>query len=103
MLRPVYVLVFALLTTPALADKIDGDWCSPDGRHFTIAGSNITTAEGRALTGDYGRHFFAYEIPAPDVKAGARVEMALADEFTVYLRIGPEGATEVWKRCGPTS
>jgi hypothetical protein len=101
--RLAYALVFALFATPALADKIDGDWCAADGRHFSIAGPNITTAEGRALTGDYRRHFFAYEIPAPEANAGARVEMALADELTVYLRVGPDGPTQVWKRCNPTS
>ena len=31
---------------PALADAIDGAWCSPDGKHLKIAGRKIHRANG---------------------------------------------------------
>ena len=103
MRRIVLACLLASAATPALADKIDGDWCFADGRHFSIDGPTIVTERGRTLAGDYRRHFFAYVIPPPEAQAGVAVEMALADENTVYLRVGRDGPTETWKRCSPTS
>jgi hypothetical protein len=103
MRRLALVLASVCFAAPALADRIDGDWCFPDGRHFTIDGPKITTATGQRLNGDSRRHFFSYVVPPPDAKAGAVVQMALADEETVHLSVGSEGPTETWKRCSPTS
>ena len=38
--------ILAALATPAAADAIDGNWCSPDGRHFFIQGPSIVTEDG---------------------------------------------------------
>ena len=103
MRRLIFAAPLMLTASAALADKIDGDWCAADGRHFSIKGPRIVTERGQSLTGDYRRHSFSYVLPPPESQAGATVEMALADEFTVYLRIGSDGPTETWKRCSPTS
>ena len=92
----------ALSATPAFADKIDGDWCAADGRHFFIDGPKIVTERGQTLQGDYRRHYFSYAIPEPAQDAGQRVRMALLDEFDVQVRAG-DAPVEIWKRCSPTS
>jgi hypothetical protein len=56
---PIAVLMFCAAATPALADRIDGDWCAADGRNLSINGANIKTPGGAAITGDYARHEFA--------------------------------------------
>jgi transposase InsO family protein len=88
--------------TPAFADKIDGDWCAADGRHFFIDGPKIVTERGQTVQGDYRRHYFSYAIPEPAKDAGQVVRMALLDEFDVDVTAG-DATVERWKRCSPTS
>jgi len=84
----------------AWADKIDGDWCFGDGRHFSIDGPRIVTPLGSHISGDYARHAFSYVVPAPEPAAGQTVRMLLLNENTVDLSLGG-GATETWHRCSP--
>ena len=95
-------LGFVLLgATPAKADAIDGDWCSPTGaRHLYVEGPQIITPAGAMLAGNYTRHSFAYVAPSGEVEAGKRVAMRLVDDYTMLFF--PEGASqaEVWVRCG---
>jgi hypothetical protein len=94
-------------STQAWADVIDGHWCSPDGRRFSIQGPAIVTPAGTRTQGDYSRHFFSYVVPPNDPQAGQTVSMVLVNEETVHLRIGAtpsyssDGPTEIWHRCGP--
>lgn len=88
-----------LAAAPALADRIDGHWCSPGGLRLTIAGPSITTPGGARIAGDYDRHNFAYTAPAGEPAAGTRVSMALMGEDTV--RVQAPGLDPVWHRCGP--
>jgi hypothetical protein len=98
-----------LLASPARADAIDGNWCSPDQRHLAIAGPRITTPGGARIAGRYDRHGFLYTVPEGEPHAGAQVLMDLMDENTVHLRMrgGDLGEAtspvEVWKRCEMTS
>jgi hypothetical protein len=89
----------------ARADVIDGNWCNGAGRHFSIRGATIVTAEGTKTDGNYSRHAFSYTIPSPDPLAGAQVFMMLVNEQTVRLRIGvdPAAPTQTWNRCDVTS
>ena len=64
-------LAACTIGSSARADVIDGNWCGPDGRVFTITGPRIVTPAGTATTGDYSRHSFAYVVPASDPGAGA--------------------------------
>jgi hypothetical protein len=94
-----------LATSTARADVIDGSWCYPDGRHFSIHGPAIVTTFGHSLQGDYSRHHFAYVIPKPEPQAGELVTMQLMND-TIYLSVGSGQAgqdqpTEVWHRCPP--
>src|SRR5512147_696840 len=95
----------AVLSSPASADAIDGNWCHNDGRRFSIRGPEIVTPGGKRLEGNYSRHGFSYLVPSPDVGAGQTVVMTLANENTVYLRYGDtssSGAPETWLRCSPS-
>ena len=91
--------------SPAFADKIDGNWCAPDGRHFTIEGPSIVTEDGVHAEGRYTRHAFAYLIPEPSKSAGSEVSMLLLNENTVNRWVGDFSTAqiEVWKRCDVTS
>jgi hypothetical protein len=96
----------AVCASPARADKIDGDWCHLDGRHFTINYRDLTTPGGHHVTGDYGRHSFSYVVPDGEPDSGHTVNMMLVNEQTVHLRIsGGDAAapTQVFKRCEQVS
>jgi hypothetical protein len=93
--------VAALLTAwPARADAIDGDWCSPDGRHLTIKGQSVKTPGGAMLSGNYNRHAFSYVAPEQEPGGGGTVYLSLVDETTVQVRDGtPMAHPRIWKRC----
>jgi len=99
-------LALVFTATPAFADAIDGNWCHPDGRRFTIRGPAIVTPGGNSLQGNYERHYFSYPVPAAEPHAGEIVFMTLMGEYLVHLRVGKDPATagpvEEWKRCAPS-
>lgn len=95
-----------LTAVPAHADQIDGDWCSPGGKHIHIDGPKIKIPSGAHITGDYDRHGFRYVGPDGDPEAGHEVRMAQQHDglILVWRRIdGTEGAVEEWRRCQVTS
>lgn len=93
--------VFAFAAPPALADRIDGEWC--DGsRHFVINGPSIVTPGGNNITGSYGRHDFSYTIPSSEPGAGGKVEMRLINDENANVTYGSE-PPKVWRRCKVTS
>ena len=103
---PIAVMMLVLAPAAALADAIDGNWCHPDGRRFTIRGPAITTPGGAQLQGNYDRHHFSYQIPAPEPRAGESVFMTLMGEYLVHLRVCSDasraGPVEAWNRCAPS-
>ena len=99
------LLLIGTAASPVRADAIDGDWCSPDGRHLAIQGPRIMTPGGSQIAGDYTRHSFAYVAPAKERDAGQTVAMQLLNEETVRVTPKPGAAPEIWLRCKaqPTS
>lgn len=97
--HPLPVVALLACTTPALADSIDGKWCSEDGRRIDISGSSGIWGKGVSLKGDYFRYTFLFEMPAGEPDAGQKVEMRLrrADQ-KMLVRIG-DGDTKVWQKC----
>ena len=99
-------LAAALLpSTPALADRIDGNWCYKT-RAMSIDGPNIVTPGGVKMTGDYDRHGFQYTVPAGEPDAGAAVDMIQYDDNTIQVTTKQvrttgdgESRTEIWNRC----
>lgn len=103
----VAVMAFLLLpVAPALADRIDGNWCFAAGRHLSIDGPAIVTPGGKSMTGDYDRHGFRYVAPAGEADAGARIDMMQFDDDTIQVVITPPDGparTEIWNRCDLTT
>ena len=96
-------LVAVGLAGPALADAIDGEWCSDDGRHLSIQGLTIVTPGGKRMEGAYTRHSFEYTVPSPEPDAGRQTTMRLLGETRMQVRVGaPESAPMVWRRCPGT-
>lgn len=91
------------LSVPACADAIDGHWCHKDGRRFIIRGPEIITPGGKAMEGNYSRHWFSYVVPIPETGAGDTIFMTLLNENTVQTRLGETAsAQEIWIRCTPS-
>ena len=92
--------------SPAHADRIDGDWCSKDGKNLRIEGPSIRTPAGIQTTGNYTRHEFMYEPPEGDPDRGQVIMMAQVHVELMRLnRVtnGVPGETEEWRRCNVTS
>lgn len=95
--------ISACLSGPAFADAIDGNWCHQDGRRFSIRGPEIVTPGGKAVQGNYSRHYYSYVPPPPERGAGRPINMTLMNENTVHLQYGEaSGPPEVWLRCSQT-
>jgi hypothetical protein len=95
-------------TQAALADRIDGTWCSPEGRSVSIDGPNVVTSRGNAVNANYNRHHIDYAIPAgePDEGGTFRADQLNDNQIQVVL-IGasgePKGDAEIWTPCKPVS
>jgi hypothetical protein len=88
-----------LWSSAALADAIDGDWCSTtEVKQFHIEGSKIVTPAGTQTTGKYSRHAFSYIVPVGDPGAGAEIAMQLLNEEEVRVFVEKE-EPKVWRRC----
>lgn len=88
-----------LSASPALADKIDGDWCSTtEAAHFSIAGPIIITPAGTQTTGDYRRHTFSYVVPPGDPGAGQAIAMRQLNEEEILVSVDG-GEPVLWRRC----
>ncbi len=99
-----FALAIFTAPSPALADAIDGAWCSPEGKHLKIAGRKITTPGGALLDGDYSRHAFSWVAPASEPGGGDTIYMQLMNETTALVRQGtPVAQPSTWKRCEATS
>jgi hypothetical protein len=95
-------------TQAALADRIDGTWCSPDGKSVSVDGPNVVTSRGNAIFANYNRHHIDYIIPAgePDEGSQFRADQLNDNQIRVVL-IGaggePKGEVEIWTPCKPVS
>jgi hypothetical protein len=104
--RSVFTLFLGLSwTVPALADRIDGDWCSLEGgKTLTIKGPSIRIPSGAEITGEYDRHAFRYIGPEGDPEAGQEIRMRIfSDDDMGLVRIvgGAPQPEEQWLRCKP--
>jgi hypothetical protein len=107
-----FVLLTAALITAstqnALADRIDGTWCSPDGKSVSIDGCNVVTSRGNAVDANYNRHHIDYIVPAgePDEGSLFRADQLNDNQISVVLISadgGSKGNPEIWTPCKPVS
>ena len=90
--------------TPAHADQIDGQWCSPSGETMSIEGQNVVTPAGNKVTAKYARHRINYQIPAGERHAGGKIYADQIDDehirVTLIKKVQIEpGAHDTWTRC----
>jgi len=87
------------VSSPALADQIDGDWCATaEVSHFSISGSSIVTPAGTQTSGDYTRHAFSYVVPSGDPGAGEKIDMRQLNDEEILVSVAG-GEPEMWRRC----
>lgn len=95
--------------SPAMADSLDGNWCSQDGRRLLIEGGMIITPGGTEMQGDYQRHTFSYIVPENDSGAGSFVFLQQWSDEMMKVFVGADevsarqGEGEVWNRCAPAT
>lgn len=70
LLASMFVAMAMMCARGAMADVIDGNWCYPDGRHFSIRGPDIVTPAGTSAKGKWSRHSFSYQVPPPESDGG---------------------------------
>ena len=93
--------VMLTLSTPARADRIDGEWCHAS-QSLMIEGPKIRTPGGNQIQGDYSRHGFRYTVPASEPDAGSDIVMRQqSDEQMTLMR--KDKPDEIWRRCKVTS
>ena len=94
------ITLFLAGLAPAHADAIDGQWCSPKGKHLKIDGATIVTPGGTKMQGQYDRHSFTYVVPPKEPGAGTKIYMSLLGEEELDVHSGsPVTKPERWKRC----
>lgn len=92
----------------ALADKIDGTWCSPRGASVSVDRSTVITPGGNTVTANYDRHHVDFEIPAGEPDGGKRFSAdQLNDDQIRVVILDPSGASatpsEIWTPCARVS
>lgn len=105
------ILTAALIcasTQAALADRIDGTWCSPEGKSVSIDGPSVVTSHGNAVDANYNRHHIDYIIPAgePDEGGIFRADQLNDNQIQVVLIEAtgePKHNAEIWTPCKPIS
>lgn len=93
---------------PAVAEGLDGHWCSPDGQRITVDGPNVITPGGQKTIGAYSNENFYFKLPEKEWHAGSVIWMELKSESTVRVSTvsknqngpPPHG---LWKKCDITS
>jgi hypothetical protein len=91
-----------VIADPALADAIDGDWCSKSGAHIRIEGPQIELAPGQIVMGKYDRHAFSYIAPQGDPEAGAEIIFRQRSQEEMRRVRDPAAMPEhddIWRRC----
>ncbi len=102
MFRSILIVALIIISTPAIADSIDGSWCTKDGKHLSINGPEITLPNDAKIQGVYRRHEFLYTVPAGDVDSGKQVYLQLQNEDAMnsyFLVDGKPGDAVAWNRC----
>ena len=105
------VSIFALCTASvlyidvAMADSINGIWCSMDGRQFKILYEVVKLGDGIELDGDYDRHHYVFRMPPHGEWGDATVDLVMGSQDVVFVRYFSRSGIELlpepekWTRC----
>jgi hypothetical protein len=93
------LVVLLLISGPAVAVQIDGNWCSRDGRNVTIDGDKIRTPGGTVMTGEYERHSFRYVVPKNETNVGMVIVMVQVNDEIINVIEGKDTTLHVWNCC----
>ena len=96
--------LFAITATPALADRIDGNWCGPSGERMAIDGSDVTTPGGAKVEARYSRHSIEYDVPEDERPREGRIRADQIDDDTIRVSLirkvqKEPPAHDTWIRC----
>lgn len=86
------------MSSLAMADALDGDWCNDVDGKLTIDGSTITTPGGQQVEGKYGRHRFEYTAPAGDWNGSKSIVIRQFSEQSMELTV-EGGSGRRWQPC----
>lgn len=100
----VVIAMLAASTISAMADQIDGTWCSPSGQTLSIDGTNVVTPGGNSVVAQYDRHHIVYQIPDGEKGAGNRFAADQLNDEQIRVTISNEsvpetGTPEIWTPC----
>ena len=95
-------------TGPSLADKIDGDWCSPAGKTISVDGPRVVTPGGNTVVANYNRHHVDFKIPEGEAGAGGHFSADQLNHEQISVTILASdavetGQSEIWTPCKPIS
>ena len=107
-LRLAAFVVLFTAAQPALADQINGNWCSPDGQSMTVDGPRVVTPGGHTVTANYDRHHVDYRIPEGEPSSGDRFSADQLNHEQISVSIirasdGQAGKAVIWTPCKPIS
>lgn len=102
------IIILVAATQPALADQIDGNWCSPDGQSISVDGPNVVTPGGSKISANYDRHHVDFQIPEGEPHSGDRfsADQLNDDQISVSItraRDARAGKAVIWTPCRPIS
>ncbi|MGI9387039.1 MAG: hypothetical protein ACR2OX_06380 [Methyloligellaceae bacterium] len=102
------VILLIAFAPSALADIIDGTWCSPLGKTISIDGPSVVTPGGNTVVARYDRHHIDYVIPAGEPNAGDRLAADQLNEEQIRVSVVSDAksstvAPEIWTPCKPIS
>lgn len=89
----------------ALADSLNGKWCTKDGRQYEISFEIVTLSDGFDVFGDYDRHHFVFRLPPNVNLGGATVDLVLVNRDVAFARYLTKSGLEIysepekWTRC----
>ena len=79
----------------AMADTVNGEWCSLDGRRLEISYENVRLNEEYDMKGDYDRHHYVFRIPPLNQDEETTFDIVLARQDVVIVRYLSDSGLEV--------
>lgn len=107
-----FVMLFVLLGSTfnfdiAMADSVNGKWCSLGEKHFEISYEEVTLSDGTEVDGDYDAHHYVFRMPPIGDSGDTTVDLVLVRQDVIHVRFISDSGIELlpqpekWTRCEP--